>query len=865
MSGIGKTLLCIKIWLTLWIVLPVLNTQARETWNFNGGWFFAVGDHADYGSPELSVNKDSYQQNWLPVNLPHSFSIPYFMSSDFYVGPGWYRKKFQVSKDIEYNTDRWFLEFDGVFQTTDIYVNGEKAGSHIGGYTGFTIDITGHLRPGDNMVAVRVDNTWQPDVAPRAGEHTFSGGIYRNVRLVRKSDTSIDWCGTSVSTPRLAVTSGEDGTVDLVTQISKFSLQEDKCRLVSTIFDESGRKVACSQTEFRMAPHDKVHSVNTRCRIKKPRLWSVESPVRYHYVNELYREDKLIDSDEGKFGFRWFEWTADKGFRLNGHRVHLHGANVHQDHAGWGDAVTDAGARRDVAMMKDAGFNFIRGSHYPHSPAFSEACDSLGILYWSEAPFWGIGGFKSDGYWNSSAYPAESCQEEAFEASALNQLEEMIRIHRNHPSIVVWSMCNEAFFSAAGTMEGVKRLLRRMVELSHRLDPTRPAAVGGVQRPLGDNRIDKIGDVAGYNGDGAMLPDFIDPGIPSMVSEYGSVSTDRPGEYDPGWRCLADYKDWQNAGWRAGYAVWCGFDHGSIAGSQLGKMGIVDYFRIPKRAWYWYRNANLGIAPPKWQVEGTPVKLRLEGSAGKTVQADGTDDVQLIISVLDASGRELSNCPDVTLRIVAGPGEFPTGRSITFSKDSDIRIQDGKAAIEMRAYQSGVAEIEAASPGLESAYLTIEFVDGINSEFHGVSDRPYVRYERMREKELLTFGQNNPMFASSSKDEHVSGYAGDGLPDTFWQSDNDDLAPIITLDTEKGIRLERVSLQFPTNKVWKYRIDSSRDGSQWFPICDHTDNDTPCSSVIHTCANEKRIQFIRISFVGQGAVSELSASGYIID
>lgn len=124
------------------------------------------------------------------------------------------------------------------------------------------------------------------------------------------------------------------------------------------------------------------------------------------------------------------------------------------------------------------------------------------MLFWSEALFWGIGGYKPDGYWNSSAYPVNKADEADFEESALRQLREMIRIHRNHPSIVVWSMSNEAFFSAPEVMPGVRRLLKRMVDLSHQLDPTRSGSRGRCQRPLGGERIDKIGDIAGYNGVG---------------------------------------------------------------------------------------------------------------------------------------------------------------------------------------------------------------------------------------------------------------------------------------------------------------------------------------------------------------------------
>ena len=151
--------------------------------------------------------------------------------------------------------------------------------------------------------------------------------------------------------------------------------------------------------------------------------------------------------------------------------------------------------------------NFIRGSHYPHHTYFAEECDRQGILFWSENCFWGTGGPKEEGYWTASAYPVREEDEREFEESCINTLTEMIRTNRNHPSIIVWSMCNEPFFTDAGTEQKTGRLLKLLVELTHRLDPTRPAAIGGAQR----GGFDTIGDIAGYNGDGAAI--FQDPGI----------------------------------------------------------------------------------------------------------------------------------------------------------------------------------------------------------------------------------------------------------------------------------------------------------------------------------------------------------------
>jgi hypothetical protein len=508
-------------------------------------------------------------------------------------------------------------------------------------------------------------------------------------------------------------------------------------------------------------------------------------------------------------------------------------------------------------------------------PAFVRACDRKGILFWSEVPFWGIGGFKSDGYWDSSAYPVHEKDQRAFEKSVLQQLSEMIHIFRNDPSVVVWSMCNEAFFSAPQVMGQVRSLLKKMVALSHRLDSTRPAAIGGAQRPLGMDRIDRIGDLAGYNGDGAVQPDFQDPGIPSIVSEYGSVTSDRPGNYSPQWGDLEKNDGWKGLSWRSGQAIWCGFDHGSIAGSALGKMGIVDYFRIPKRSWYWYRNAYRNIAPPKWPENGIPCRLRLISSKYLGIKADGTEDVQLLVTVCDASGREISCNPPITLSLVSGSGEFPTGTSITFEKRSDIRIMDGKAAIAFRSYYSGISRIEASSPGLLPASIQLSFVgapafiQGVTPE---VKERPYVRFVNRTSvrQTIQIFGVNNPTFASSTLSGHSAGSAADGNLTTYWQAAEDDKEPVWTLDTEKELELREVSIQFPRTGLYQYQVEASNDKKEWFVLKDFSDpkDSSRFKNIKIDAKTGIKARFIRVLFKqGEGrlpaAIAEVKAEGVV--
>lgn len=837
------------------------SSSLRRVENLNREWRFALDDYEQASKPTFN------DKDWETVGLPHSFSIPYFMSKDFYVGYGWYRKQ------LDFNTEEIgkaiFLEFDGIFQEAEVFVNGKLVGTHVGGYTGFSVDISNTIKAGQNLIAIRVNNLWKPNVAPRAGEHVFSGGIYRNVRLVVKSPVHIDWYGTFVTTPDLEKNQGRSSSVKVETDICNHSGKNGTYRLLTQVIAPDGKVVTSVETEEVVnVGSSKKFSQKTEALVN-PLLWSPSAPALYKVASKLYQGKQLIDEYETTFGFRWFEWTADKGFFLNGQHHYFHGVNVHQDQAGWGDAVTEAAMQRDVAMMKEAGFDLIRGSHYPHAPAFSKACDEQGMLFWSEAPFWGIGGFKPDGYWNSSAYPVNQADESDFETSALQQLEEMIRIHRNHPSIVVWSMCNEAFFSTPEVMSGVRRLLKRMVALTHRLDPTRPAAIGGAQRPLGGERIDKIGDVAGYNGDGATQPDFQSPGIPSMVSEYGSTTTERPGEYTPGWGDLKKDEGWKGRTWRSGQAIWCGFDHGSIAGSALGKMGIVDYFRLPKQSWYWYRNEYRQVAPPEWATEGTPAKLQLEATRTEGIRTDGTDDVLLTVRVLDASGQRLSNSPAVKMTLLSGPGEFPTGRSILFEPDNDIRILDGVAAIAFRSYYAGTAVIEATSFGLEPARISLSFIGeevyckGVTPE---TKERPYKRYIRQNTgEELLTFGPNNPTFASSQIEGYGAGMAADRDPKTSWRAAIGDTTPYWLLDTEKNLSLRKLDFCFPKKDVYRYVIEISEDNRRWETLLSKSKASAQEQKITQVFTDQEAPtgRFIRIRFMegSPAAVSEVEVQG----
>ena len=351
--------------------------------NINREWKFKLGDY-------ISAESESYNdKGWSNINLPHNFSIPYFRSAQWYTGYGWYRKYFDIP--ARWKSKRIFIEFEGAFRDAQIYVNGQPVGSHRGGYTGFSFDITEKLKTGRNVLAVRLNNNWNPRLAPRNGDHNFTGGIYRDAYLVVTNQVHVTWYGTFVTTPNL---SKKSSVVNIKTEVRNDCNTSKDYTLKTDIINPSGKIISTVSSKQQIPSNTTVIFDQTTKSIKEPKLWHPRHPFMYKAISRVLDGKETIDKYETPFGFRWMEWTADKGFFLNGEHYYFKGANVHQDHAGWASAVTNTGILRDVHMIKDCGMDFIRGSHYPHDPSFSDACDTLGILLWEENDFWGSGGTR---------------------------------------------------------------------------------------------------------------------------------------------------------------------------------------------------------------------------------------------------------------------------------------------------------------------------------------------------------------------------------------------------------------------------------------------------------------------------------------
>lgn len=705
----------------------------REYRLLNNNWKFTYGDKVGASPDEIN--------RWQDIGLPHSFGIPYFMEKEFYLGYGTYSKWFELSK--EDCKKRILLKFFGAFQKAVVVLNGKQIGEHRGGYTPFLVELTGNIRPGQNHLIVCVDNLWDATLAPRGGEHQFNGGIYRDMQLILTAYDYIEEDGVFVQTTQLKKEKDSwHAELKIGTQVhasEKSDLSEFDSMMLETCICEGKEVLARSVEPLVMGNSEICQSIS----LTGITPWSPDTPKLYIVVSRVLCNGIECDCVRTSVGIRTVRFDKDEGFFLNGEHFSILGANVHQDHAGWADAVTRSGIRRDIQMIKECGMNTIRGSHYPHHPYFAQVCDEKGILFWSEMCFWGTGGDKQEGYWTASAYPPNESDQTAFEKSCLDQLEEMICTQRNHPSIICWSMCNEVFFTDAPVKDKAKELIRKMVERSHELDPSRPAAVGGAQR----DGFDVLGDLAGYNGDGAAL--YHDPGFPSLVSEYGSSIETRPGKFEPRFTdgTEIDYP------WRSGKILWCGFHHGSIF-DGMGSMGMIDYYRLPLACWYWYREHLAGKRAPKPKKEGTPFQIRLSSDVNR-FRANGQEDAWICAELLDQEGNPISNEIELTFTVKKGDGIFPTGKTITFSPEKKNML-DGLAAIEFRSWYGGENVICATADGVKSAKICI-FADGEpkpkNTVLNPMLPPPYTVGEP-KPKERYDEAKRHPVFADSFEIGH---------------------------------------------------------------------------------------------------------------
>ena len=452
----------------------------RQRFSMDPGWRFALGDSSGAERPSFD------DRAWRRLDLPHDWSIEGTPQRDapgggrmgfFPSGTGWYRKAFRLPAGAR-GREVW-LELDGVYMNADVWLNGFHLGRRPYGYSSVAYDATAHLVPGVNVVAVRVDNSLQPNSRWYTGS-----GIYRHTWLTVVDPLHVAHWGTYVTTPR-ADSAG--ALVVTRTRLENAGAAERQAVLRSTVVDPAGRDVVHADTSVRLAPGTTLE-VEQRLAVPSPRLWSVGSPSLYALRSEVLDGRRSADTTTTTFGIRTIAWDKDHGFLLNGERVKLKGVNLHHDGGGLGAAVPERIWESRLLMLKAMGANAIRTSHNPPAPEFLDLCDRLGFLVMAEAfDEWTVGKVPHGIH-------------EYFADWSERDLTDFIRRDRNHPSIVIWSAGNE--IGEQSTPDGAQ-VLRKLVDVFHREDPTRPVTTGNDNIYADGHPATlaflEIEDVVGYN------------------------------------------------------------------------------------------------------------------------------------------------------------------------------------------------------------------------------------------------------------------------------------------------------------------------------------------------------------------------------
>ncbi|MFD1955640.1 glycoside hydrolase family 2 TIM barrel-domain containing protein [Paenibacillus thailandensis] len=438
---------------------------------FNSGWLFAKQPlHSDYDSV-MNGHTD-----WMPVTLPHDWLI-YDSKSLYETGEGWYSKTFVW--DEESPGTRVSIRFEGVYMDCSLYVNGQPAGEWKYGYSTFEFDITPHVKPGPNLIAVRV-------VHESPNSRWYSGaGIYRSVWLKTYPDTHLVADGIYIA----ARQTGSFWTVDVDTEV-RFGGGPDgtvQYKLRHRILDSSRTTIAAGESSF---PGDAgaTAAVNCRLTVNEPELWDIEHPKLYTLRTELLANGAPIDEETQTFGFRTIGFDTEQGFFLNGRRVKLKGVCQHHDLGCLGAAVNKAALRRQIALLQEMGVNAIRTAHNMPAVELMELADEMGVLIVSEAfDMWER---KKTAYDYARFFP------EWWEKDVAS----WVRRDRNRPSMLMWSIGNEIYDTHAGPRgQELTAMLRDAVKLH---DPKSNAAVTIGSNYMAWENAQKCADLvkfAGYN------------------------------------------------------------------------------------------------------------------------------------------------------------------------------------------------------------------------------------------------------------------------------------------------------------------------------------------------------------------------------
>ncbi|MDE6174023.1 MAG: beta galactosidase jelly roll domain-containing protein, partial [Duncaniella sp.] len=426
---LSKVNLIVMVCLALFGGAAIFSVSAADprAVSFNNGWKFNLGDTPEMASPDFD------DSGWRNLSLPHDWAI----EGDFNIdnpsgtgggalpgGVGWYRKSFSLSPSQ--TGKQIFIDFDGAYMNSTVFINGHELGTRPYGYASFSYDLTPYLNAdGENVIAVRVDNAEQPN------SRWYSGcGIYRNVWLRSLNAIHIPLWGQQISS---AVTDSL-AAVSIVTDIVGKPTKTTKVSIYTALMDAAGKMIGKTETQtVQLGKKNTSVKVNSGLDLKNPHLWSTEDPYLYTlatYVSDA-KSGELLDTYIQTTGFRYFNFDPATGFSLNGRPMKINGVCMHHDLGALGAAVNTRAIERQLEILKEMGVNAYRASHNPPAPEVLDLCDRMGILVMDE----------TFDMWRKKKTSHDYAR--YFPDWHEKDLTDLIVRDRNHPSVIMYSIGNE--------------------------------------------------------------------------------------------------------------------------------------------------------------------------------------------------------------------------------------------------------------------------------------------------------------------------------------------------------------------------------------------------------------------------------------
>lgn len=731
-----------------WEFRRLTNEQShREIVNQGSDWSAQYSiEHVDGQSQPLAVPPDTLRREqamlqageWERVTLPHTAYVEPLTVLHQWQGICYYRRRLTISKRDA--GKRLWLEFGAAMHLADVWVNGQHVAQHAGGYTPFVVDVSGLLHAGKpNELLVRLDNRNNPLIPPGKPvedlDFCYYSGLYRSVSLLVKDPVHIthpilagERAGGGVFVTCPTVGEGQ-AVVEVRTQVASSLDSEASVSVRQSLYEWSrakglGRQVASASMPLLLHAGEARH-VCQRMTVAQPRLWSPASPSLYVLRTQVVRDGRVVDTEDTRMGIRHIEFTREHGFVINGKPLRLEGTNRHQEYPYVGNALPAQAQYRDIWQIRHSGFNIVRLGHYPQDPSVLDACDELGLLAIEPIPGWQ--------FYNKA---------ETFVQHTLQDVRDLIRRDRNHPSIVMWeTTLNEAWPP----------------------DEWKDLAVRTAHEEYPGNQCYTSGDSYGYEGFDVCYNDwaegFLRPNKtakPGFIREYydwefgGHYSTSRVsrGQGDRALVQNAWNAQWSHNRyraqypWTAGQAVWSMYDYNRGYADNVCLSGVADLFRLPKFSLQYFRTQVAAGTP----LPGGPMPYEvyacthwMEGSASTLQVYGNVDEVELLVNGQSVARRHPDGGPTTEGYASQSDGGNATHLDFPPFTFTGLRWEPGE--LKAVGYQDGkpVAEHVVRTPG-QVAALDIDYLEsGLPASRHDL----LIVYVRLQDEAgTLCFGEN---------------------------------------------------------------------------------------------------------------------------